>query len=160
MTESQEARLLHELEELAAKLADEGRAEDGDIVHDASKLLTEQDEREKRIEEGVTPLVRACFREFFGPDSANEPDDSEVALPSSHITFGMVREAWAALYEAPPVEAAADEGEDFGPWHLEHPDHVCDNKCPPSAQFSPAKYDLPKEMARPPREGTIDEGER
>jgi hypothetical protein len=45
----EEARLLNELEELAAKLAEEGRAEDGDIVHDAFKLLTEQDERERNI---------------------------------------------------------------------------------------------------------------
>jgi hypothetical protein len=44
MAESQEARLLHELEELAAKLADEGRAEDGDIVHDAFKLLSQDSE--------------------------------------------------------------------------------------------------------------------
>jgi hypothetical protein len=47
--ESQKARLLNELEELAAKLADEGRAEDGDIVHDAFKLLSEQDELRDRM---------------------------------------------------------------------------------------------------------------
>jgi hypothetical protein len=40
----EEARLLNELEELAAKLADEGRAEDGDIVHDAFKLLSQDSE--------------------------------------------------------------------------------------------------------------------
>jgi hypothetical protein len=90
MAESQEARLLNELEELAAKLADEGRAEDGDIVHDAFKLLSEQDE--------LRELARSAR------NTAAAPDYDEEAI----------RDALWALVDAvlvPPVEAATDEGE-------------------------------------------------
>lgn len=50
-------------------------------------------------------LVAACEAEFTSDDTEradehgepHEPDNSEVAAPSSHITFGMIRRAREAV---------------------------------------------------------------
>jgi hypothetical protein len=111
MAESQETRLLHELEELAAKLAEEGRAEDGDIVHDAFKLLSEQDEREKELKANRDAwLLRAVKAE-------NQIELYKQALQRIKLSAqaggpGEMPARWFAKVAnevlAPPVEAATN----------------------------------------------------
>lgn len=48
----------------------------------------------------IEALIKACELEFTSEETVGEPDDSEVAHPSSHITFGHIRRArtaWRAL---------------------------------------------------------------
>ena len=44
--------------------------------------------------ERIERLIAACEREYL---CADEPDDSDVSLPPSGITMGMIREARAEL---------------------------------------------------------------
>jgi hypothetical protein len=113
MTESQEARLLNELEELAAKLAEEGRAEDGDIVHDAFKLLSEQDELR-----GLLDDVRILIRDHYsGLPEHREPVERAVTRLDHRLNdedgepLDHIAPLDSAFAKAPPVEAATDEGE-------------------------------------------------
>lgn len=65
--------------------------------------------------EAVRALVEAVYATYCGPETeATEPDDSKVSFPEDqcHITFGMIRQARAALLTAePPVEG--------GEWAME-----------------------------------------
>ena len=60
-------------------------------------------------------LIAACEAEFIGDGPNDWGDDEEVASPSSHITFGMIRRARIAYDRlSPGVDSSNIDGYDEG----------------------------------------------
>jgi hypothetical protein len=66
-----------------------------DHIPDAGKMVGQAD--------ALVGLVAACENAFAGELTADEPDDEDVSLPPSGITFGMIRRAREALAAQAPA---------------------------------------------------------